>query len=506
MTSELLHALSIVHFVALGGLAAYGLHRLWLLWHWWPMRHCRDPKPPDIAGRTRPRVTIQLPFYNERYVAARLIDAAARMRWPTDRLEIQILDDSTDDTSRIVDRCAAFWRASGINARVLRRQNRIAYKAGALSCGLVRAKGDLIAVFDADFLPDEDFLVRTVPYFADPAIGMVQVRWGFLNSSHSWLTRIQALLLGPHFGIEHRVRCHRGCFFNFNGTAGVWRRQAIETAGGWQADTVTEDLDLSYRAQMAGWRFLYLNDYAVPSELPVTLEDFRRQQHRWAKGSIQTARKILPQLLGSTLPVCIKIEATFHLLANLGWLLGALVTLTLYPTILIRSGIGPYQILRLDLPLFLGATLTILAFFFLYASDQRQRERLRCLPLLPIFTIGLAPSLALSVIQGIFQRGGVFDRTPKYGLRDAQRLPEVPIADGQRSTRYLLLNLSGLIYAFLPVWFAWRHETWLAVPFLLVFPSGFTLVILQAGREWWHDRRLRRFQESILEGENREKA
>ena len=503
MTSDLLYALSIVHFVALGGLATYGLHRLWLLWHWWPLRHCGDPKPPDIAGRSLPRVTIQLPFYNERHVAARLIDAAARIRWPSHRLEIQILDDSTDDTGRIIDGCAALWAAKGMNVRVLRRQNRIAYKAGALACGLARTQGDLIAVFDADFLPDEEFLVRTVPYFADPSIGMVQVRWGFLNAGYSWLTRIQALLLGPHFGIEHRVRCHRGCFFNFNGTAGVWRRQAIETAGGWQADTVTEDLDLSYRAQMAGWRFLYLNDYAVPSELPVTLEDFRRQQHRWAKGSIQTARKILPQLLGSRLPVGVKIEATFHLLANLGWLLGALVTLTLYPTILIRSGIGPYQILRLDLPLFLGATLAVLAFFFLYASDRHQKQRLRCLPLLPILSIGLSPSLAVAVIQGIFQRGGVFERTPKYGLLGAQRLPKTPKTDRQRSARYFLLNVPVLIYVFLPVWFAMRHATWLAVPFLIVFPAGFAMVILQAGREWTHDRRLGILRPDEIEDDRR---
>jgi cellulose synthase/poly-beta-1,6-N-acetylglucosamine synthase-like glycosyltransferase len=371
----------------------------------------------------------------------------------------------------------------------VRRPHRDGYKAGALAHGLRRARGELIAVFDADFLPGEDFLDRTIPYFRDPEIGMVQVRWGFLNAGQSWLTRIQALLLGPHFGIEHRVRHHRGFFFNFNGTAGVWRRRAIETAGGWRADTVTEDLDLSYRAQLAGWRFLYLNDYAVGSELPATMADFRRQQSRWAKGSIQTARKILPRLLASGLPLGIKAEATIHLLANLGWLAGAMVTLTLYPTILYRSGIGPYQILRIDLPLFLGATMAMMTYFFLHGVRCNQKRELAFLPLVPILTIGLAPGLALAVIQGCFQRGGVFERTPKYGLRGSQGLPTIPLTDRQHTIRYLAMNLSGMLYIVLPLVFAYRHQTWLAVPFLLLFPFGFALVVLQECREWWRDRR-----------------
>jgi cellulose synthase/poly-beta-1,6-N-acetylglucosamine synthase-like glycosyltransferase len=366
MAIHLLCFMSIIHFVALGGLALYGLHRLWLLWHWWPVRYQNDPPPPSRPEPVCPRVTVQLPLFNERFVAARLIDAVARIRWPRKQLEIQVLDDSTDETCTIIDTCVDSWKSKGVRIRVLRRENRNAYKAGALAHGLSRTRGDLIAIFDADFLPAEDFLERTVPYFSDPRIGMVQVRWRFLNADQSWLTRIQALLLGPHFGIEHRVRHRRGHFFNFNGTAGIWRRRAIETAGGWQADTVTEDLDLSYRAQLAGWRFFYLNNYAVPSELPATLGDFRRQQCRWAKGSIQTARKILPRLLSAALPLGVKVEATIHLLANLGWLAGAIVTLTLYPTILFRSGVGPYQLMRLDLPLFLGATMAMMAYFFLW--------------------------------------------------------------------------------------------------------------------------------------------
>ena len=491
MNAHFLYLFRIVHFVALGGLACYGLHRLWLLWRWWPVRYHSDPLPPPMVESHLPRVTIQLPLYNERFVAARLIDATARIRWPGEKLEIQVLDDSTDDTGAIIDQRVAFWKCAGIAIDVCRRRHRGAYKAGALAHGLASAKGELIAVFDADFLPAEDFLERTVPYFSDLRIGMVQARWGFLNPDQSWLTRIQALLLGPHFSIEHRVRYLHRLFFNFNGTAGIWRRQAIVSAGGWQADTVTEDLDLSYRAQLAGWRFVYLNDYAVPSELPVTLGDFRRQQHRWAKGSIQTARKILPQLLVATLPLEVKVEAIFHLLANAGWLLGALVTLTLYPTILSRAGIGPYQILRLDLPLFLGATLAMMIYFILYAMNRGRRRALVSLLVLPILTIGLAPNLALAVLQGCFQSGGVFERTPKYGLKGRERLPTVLLSNGRSNAGYLVLNLSGMFYIILPLVFAWQHRTWLAVPLLAVFPLGFALVFVQECREWWNERRIK---------------
>ena len=489
MATDFLNVFRFVHFAALGGLALYGLHRLWLLWHWWPVRQRRDPLPPAMAPFDCPRVTVQLPIYNERFVAARLIDAAARIRWPAEKLEIQVLDDSTDDTRLIIDQQVALYKRAGTAIHIVRRRHRHAYKAGALASGLACANGELIAVFDADFLPGEDFLERTVPYFIDPRIGMVQARWSFLNSDQCWLTRIQALLLGPHFCIEHRVRHHHRLFFNFNGTAGIWRRQAIVSAGGWQADTVTEDLDLSYRAQLAGWRFVYLNDTAVPSELPATLGDFRRQQHRWAKGSIQTARKILPRLLWATLPLKIKIEAIFHLLANVGWLLGALVTLTLYPAILVRAGVGPYQILRLDLPLFIGATLAMMAYFFLYAIDHRRRQSMASLLLLPILTIGLAPSLALAVIQGGYRRGGVFERTPKYGLKAGQRLPALGLRSGRSNAGYLMLNLSVMVYIVLPLVFAWQHRTWMALPLLMVFPLGFALVIVQECHDWWRDRR-----------------
>jgi len=468
-----------LHYVALAGLCLYGIHRLWLLACWF-MECKRPPHAPRRlpSPRNLPRVTIQLPLYNERFVAARLVDAVARMDWPKDRLEIQVLDDSTDDTRAIVDERVIHWRNKGIRIRVIRRRDRKGYKAGALEHGLRQARGEFIAIFDADFLPPQGFLKRTIPFFSGEKIGMVQARWDFLNAEYSWLSSIQSLLLRPHFSIEHGVRFRRGLFFNFNGTAGIWRRKAIETAGGWQSDTVTEDLDLSYRAQLRGWRFVYLDDLAVPSELPVTMASFRIQQQRWAKGSIQTAKKILPQLLVSPVRWSVKMEATAHLLANLGWLLGTVVFLTLYPAILWRVGIGTYQILRIDLPLILCTSLAMLLYFFIHALRSRPAIPFYHLLLLPILGIGIAPCLALSVLRGFFSRGGIFERTPKFGIRGRDRLPRFAFLYQQQRVFHLILNAVLFTYGLLPILFAWQRETWPAVPFLALFPLGFFSVLI----------------------------
>jgi cellulose synthase/poly-beta-1,6-N-acetylglucosamine synthase-like glycosyltransferase len=466
-----------LHFAALGGLSLYGAHRLWLLACWRRDRGAAMEPLPLLPAETIPRVTVQLPIYNERFVAGRLLDAAAQLDWPADRLEIQVLDDSTDDTREIVDERAASWSARGIRMKVLRRANRRGYKAGALAEGLTQCTGKFVAIFDADFIPSPDFLRRTIPCFSRPEIGMVQARWGFCNAGHSWLTAVQATLLGPHFAIEHQVRCRRGLFFNFNGTAGVWRSAAIESAGGWQADTVTEDLDLSYRAQLAGWRFVYLDGVVVPSELPVTMAGFRSQQQRWAKGSVQTARKILPRLLAAPLPFKVKAEACAHLLANFGWLLGAVVTLTLYPTIIYRTGIGIHQLLRLDLPLFLGSTCAILLYFAVHATTAEERPGLVRLLFLPVLTIGLAPAIALSVVSGAVSHGGTFERTPKFGIRGKERLPGFAFLYRQRAFPHLAMNLLLFCYMLLPLLFAWQRGTWYALPFFLLFPAGFLLAI-----------------------------
>ncbi len=520
---DILTVLTVMHFISIAGLALYGLHRIWLLVCWFKSRAKSESKTqfsfiqnpfsseqnhyPCVQNRLFdidcPLVTVQVPLYNEPLVAARIIDAVASFRWQTDKLEIQILDDSSDNTSGIVKERVKYWSEKGVWIYAVFRKNRTGYKAGALQNGLKQSKGEFVAVFDADFIPPPDFLEKTVPHFYSKEIGMVQTRWGFLNARYSWLTRLQALMLSPHFEIEHKIRFSRHLFFNFNGTAGVWRMEAIESAGGWQDDTVTEDLDLSYRAQLAGWKFLYLNDVVVPSELPVNLSDFRSQQERWSKGSIQTARKILPRLITSQLPFSIKIESIAHLMANFCWLLGFIITMTLYPVILYRIGIGMYQVLWIDIPLFCISAGAILTYYFVYSIITRQIYALIALPLLPIISIGLAPCFALSVLKGAFKRGGVFKRTPKFGVGDnlpltssdltlkAKRQSNSPPKKSYQSLSVkrfrrfnypiinnLLLNIPLFIYSLMPVVFTWQRETWPAIPFLSLFPLGFFLVLL----------------------------
>ncbi|HEX9022953.1 MAG TPA: glycosyltransferase [Geobacteraceae bacterium] len=479
---ELMALLTFIHFASLLALCLYGLHRLWLVRCLY-LHNGKAPTPPSFtAAEIFPAVTVQLPLYNERFVVKRLLDAAAGLDWPRDRLEIQVLDDSDDDTRQLVDERAAWWRRQGIGISVVRRADRRGYKAGALANGLATARGEFIAVFDADFIPPADFLRVCIPWFRDNGVGMVQTRWDFCNAQHSWFTGIQALLLGPHFSIEHRVRYQRGLFFNFNGTAGVWRRRAIETAGGWQADTVTEDLDLSYRAQLAGWRFVYLEECRVPSELPVTMSALRGQQQRWAKGSIQTARKILPRLFKERLPLAVKLEATAHLMANIYWLFGLTAMLTLYPAVVWRVGIGLQQVLRIELPLFLLSSGAILGYFALYRA-RNGGGRPAPLLLLPALTIGLAPSIALAVLKGAWRRGGEFRRTPKFGVKGRERMPGLAALYHRKNLPFIFLNGALLLYSLLPIHYAWQRETWPAIPFFLLFPLGYALVLSRDVRE-----------------------
>lgn len=482
MTPALHTAATLIHFSALGALSLYGLHRIWLLIHWWLQRRTSAQADPALPEKL-PSVTVQLPIFNERFVAQRLLDAVARLDWPADRLEIQVLDDSSDDTSAIVAQRVAHWQEQGLRIRQIHRSQRDGFKAGALAAGLKEANGEFIAIFDADFIPAPDFLTRTIPPFHDPQVGMVQTRWAFCNTEHSWLTGVQALLLGPHFSIEHQVRFQKGLFFNFNGTAGIWRREAIAAAGGWRADTVTEDLDLSYRAQLAGWRFVYLDGYAVPSELPVTLAAFRSQQQRWAKGSVQTARKILPRLLSRNLPFAVKCEAVTHLLANICWLLGTIIFLTLYPTIVHRIGVGPWQMMRLDLPLFVATSCAIMSYFFVYLTANRNNGSLWHFLLLPVVSIGLAPSISLAVLRGVWSTGGFFERTPKFGITGKSILPRQACLYHRKGLRYLLLNALLFLYSLLPLAFAWQRETWYALPLFVLFPAGFLAVIIQEAHE-----------------------
>ena len=400
-------------------LSLNGLHRLWMVREWIRHRPVRRPPIPAVV----PWVTVQLPIYNERYVVDRLLEACGELRWPADRLQIQVLDDSTDDTTERAARAVAALVARGIDAELVHRTDRTGFKAGALDAGLVTAKGELVAIFDADFVPEPGFLEDLVPYFfVDGAeVGMVQARWGHLNATESWLTRAQATLLDGHFVIEHTARNGSGRWFNFNGTAGIWRRTAISDAGGWQHDTLTEDLDLSYRAQLAGWRFLYVPEVVAPAELPRDMAGFKSQQHRWAKGSVQTARKLLGRIWRAPVGLPIKIEATAHLGANFSYPLVVLLTLLLPWAVAARMqpGANVARLLQVDLVLF---TLAVLPFLLFYAAGIRGSGapgvlgRLVRLPAVLALGLGMAVAQSGAVFQGLRGPVGGFERTDRKSV------------------------------------------------------------------------------------------
>src|SRR6187401_1073836 len=327
------------YFFVLIILAFYGWHRYYLVYMYMKNRD-RQPKPgPQLSPL--PVVTVQLPLYNEMYVADRLIESVCEIDYPRELLEIQVLDDSTDETRGIAEAAVRRFASQGVDIKYYHRADRTGYKAGALEAGLRVSRGEFVAIFDADFLPGSDFLLRLMPHFSDSKIGMVQARWGHINQDYSLLTKIQSIMLDGHFVLEHGGRNRAGCFFNFNGTAGVWRRVAIEDAGGWQHDTLTEDLDLSYRAQLAGWKFVYREDVVSPAELPEDLSAFRAQQFRWAKGGAQTCKKLLPKILRSNLPLRIKTEAFFHLTSCTVYVYIVILTLMLYPVVYMKVHLFP---------------------------------------------------------------------------------------------------------------------------------------------------------------------
>jgi cellulose synthase/poly-beta-1,6-N-acetylglucosamine synthase-like glycosyltransferase len=451
----------------LGLLSLNGLHRAWMVWVWWR----RPPSPPTPVLDHHPRVTVQLPVFNERYVVERLVLACAALRWPADRLQIQVLDDSTDETADLAAAVVARLRAEGIDVEHLRRGVRTGFKAGALAHGLATATGEFVAVFDADFVPPPDFLERSVPWFADPDVGMVQARWGHLNDEDSWITRAQATLLDGHFVIEHTARFLSGRWFNFNGTAGVWRRTAIASAGGWQHDTLTEDLDLSYRAQLAGWRFVYLPDLVAPAELPPTLAAFKTQQHRWAKGSVQTARKLLGPIWRSPAPLATKLEATSHLCANASYPLVVVLTLLLPLAVAARLQQGPSLdlLLRIDLVLFVCAVGPFVLFYAagIFGSGRpHPARRLARLPLVLAVGLGMAVAQSRAVFEGLAGEVGAFVRTPKHG--GLRRVAYATSARGLAGVELVLAFYLALACVYVVT------EGYLAsLPFLALFCVGY---------------------------------
>jgi cellulose synthase/poly-beta-1,6-N-acetylglucosamine synthase-like glycosyltransferase len=468
-----------LYLAVLGALSLNGLHRAWLVWAW--SRSKAVGSPP--AQAEWPFVTVQLPIFNERYVVERLVDACAALDYPRDRLEIQVLDDSTDDTTALAEAAAARARASGVDARVIRRGDRRGFKAGALQAGLTAARGTAIAVFDADFVPPPNFLRLTVPWLAaSPRTGMVQTRWGHLNAGQSWLTRAQATLLDGHFVIEHTARHRMGRWFNFNGTAGVWRRAAIEEAGGWEHDTLTEDLDLSYRAQLAGWRFVYLDQVVTPAELPGDMRAFKGQQHRWAKGSVQTCRKLLARIWRSDAPLPVKMEATVHLGANFTYPLVILLSLLLPWAVAARISAGPVALLELDSALFGAAILPFIVFYAVAISGSGEGgvgRRLRQLPMVLGLGVGMAVSQTRAVFEGVVGSTGTFIRTPKTGEGSAPsgRAARVPAA-GYRLGSSGIAGIELLLAAYLgaaAVYAGWNGYA-ASIPFLALFTFGYGAV------------------------------
>ncbi len=452
-----------LYYLVLSVLAVYSIHRLHLV----RLRR-RTPAPARVTAAVYPPLTVQLPLYNEPNVARRLIDAVAQLDYPGE-LEIQVLDDSTDETSAIV---AEAIRRSGVPIAHIRRQSRDGFKAGALAHGMRLSTSELFAVFDADFVPQRDLLLRMVPYFADARVGMVQARWTHLNRDESLLTRVQALFLDAHFAVESAARNFGGRFFNFNGTAGIWRRAAIEEAGGWSSSTLTEDLDLSYRAQLAGWEFVFLNDVEVPAELPAALSGFQDQQHRWAKGSIQTARKLLGTIVGSGLHGRVKSEAIFHLTNNSAYLFTVLLALLIVPSMLIRYRHGLAWMFVIDVPLFLASTGSVLLF---YREGQRWAGRAHppLRELLAVLPVGVGMSMrnAVAVLEGLFEQGGHFKRTPKAGDGIAPRPARRRIPWAELAFAFFF---AGTTVAFAVA----GH--WAALPFLMLFLSGYSYVAVKS--------------------------
>ncbi|MBK8479663.1 MAG: glycosyltransferase [Proteobacteria bacterium] len=473
--------LIIAYLSVLLALAFFGFHRTLLVWLFY--RHKKRVAVPlrEFADHELPRVTVQCPLFNEMYVAERLLEAVAAMDYPRDRIEIQVLDDSTDETQGICRRKVDELRARGFDAKYLHRDDRTGFKAGALENGLLTASGELALVFDADFIPAPDTLRAMVHHFSDEKVGMVQARWGHVNRDYSTLTEVEALMLDGHFVIEHTARHRSGRFFNFNGTAGMWRISTIHDAGGWQHDTLTEDMDLSYRAQLKGWQFVYLPNVVSPAELPVEMNSFKSQQFRWAKGSIQVAKKLLPQIMRADLSPQIKLEAFFHLANNLAYPLLLLLSLLLLPNLAVRTSHGWREVLLIDLPLFFGTTVSMVGF---YVVSQRElggppsggwwRFVLR-LPLMLSVGIGLCINQTRAVLEALFGRETEFVRTPKHGLCMRS---ESWAGKRYRAAKTLIPYFELLMAAYLGcamiVALAYGH--YLSLPFLLLFFVGFGYV------------------------------
>jgi len=474
----------VIHYCLVGTLCIYGAHRMF---HTFLAKQTviNTTQPPIL--NEYPQITVQAPVFNERFVVERLIDALAALDYPRDKLQIQILDDSTDDSSEIAAARILCHRQKGLDITHICREDRVGFKAGALDAALKTATGEFIAIFDADFMPNPDFLKRAIGKFADEEVGMVQTRWHHLNTDYNILTRVQSIMLDAHFGVEQVARAKTGSYFNFNGTAGIWRRTTIDDAGGWRADTLTEDLDLSYRAQMKQWRFVYMRDHGCPSELPVDMCAFKTQQHRWAKGAIEVMKKTLLDIWKSSASLHTKIEASFHLTGNFSYMLMFIDSLFfLLPAVHIREQSELHILAWLDIPFFFFASLSH-AWFFLYSQKLlygNVRNKLTIMPVLLATSIGLGVNNGRAVFEALIGHVTGFVRTPKTGHINNKTIfgqkpkgPNYQATTAQWADR-LEVAMGGFYLAYL-LW-AITHGYWVVTPFLALFSVGFFFTGLQS--------------------------
>jgi cellulose synthase/poly-beta-1,6-N-acetylglucosamine synthase-like glycosyltransferase len=466
-----------LYFAILGLLALLGIYRVRMVFQFWRYRDIKPSPLRRFGADELPRITVQLPLFNELYVVERLLESVTKIDYPSHLLDIQVLDDSTDETVQIGAAAVERYREQGFDIHYIHRTDRTGFKAGALENGMKTAKGELIAVFDADFTPHPDCLRKMVDYFTDERIGMVQMRWSHINAGYSLLTRIQEIMLDGHFVIEQTSRNRTGAFFNFNGTAGMWRRQAIEWSGGWQHDTLTEDTDLSFRAQLMGWRFVYLLDDDVPAELPVEMNAFKAQQRRWAKGLVQVGKKLMPRVWHHPqLTFQQKLELFFRLFGNCAAPLMILLSLLHIPILIVRFNQGLFHMLLLDVPLMLFATFSVVSFYgttILYRYPHEKR-RLWMIPIVMGMGIGLVFSNTRAVIEGLIGIKSSFVRTPKYRVENARdNWLKQARTYGRKHGLLPLIELAFALYFVGAVAYAFRSQIYATIPFLMIFLLGY---------------------------------
>ncbi len=479
------------------GLTVFGLHRYWQVFLYY--RNQSREAPPVGHFEFLPTVTIQLPMFNERYVAERVIRAACQMDYPAALLQIQVLDDSTDESAEICRHVCTELKAAGHNIDYIHRTDRTGFKAGALAHGLESATGEFIAIFDADFVPQPEMLRQLMDQFTNPDVGCVQTRWGHLNRRHSLLTRCQAVFLDGHFVIEHTARNRSGRFMNFNGTGGVWRKRAIEDAGGWQHDTLTEDMDLSYRAQMAGWKMVFLTHIVSPAELPPEIVSFKQQQHRWTKGSVQTALKLLPRVLSGDLPLAVKIEALFHLTSGIVYPLAVLLSILIFPAFLLTGEnlLSPHSPVGLVVLMGLFFLLTFSAGTFYVVAQRELGENiffgLLMVPFLMAVGMGISLANAVAVLEGLFGHQSEFIRTPKYGMNAGQPHQAWKTRASAFRHRFHWLPMAELLLGFYLMGCVaaslYLNRAIACVPFMLIFMSGYLYVGASSLHAQWLSRR-----------------